>query len=588
MNQQRLKNRNRIVHWYRIALVGMMVCLFFVRSFCASAATKDTKKPSLTVTVSSQEYVKTLDIKIKATDASGIKTVKYSDSYQKTSYFKQNGIELPINQKEIILSIDCNGTYTFYTMDNAGNTKIKRIVVDQIDDTAPILDLSSSVKNQVATIQVGVADLESGISKVTYLKGNISAADQRWEKAKDITGLSEFQVTESGDYTIKAVDEAGNETISVIHITMELKAVWISYLEFSSKGYTKDEFTRYINTMFDRVVSLNMNAVIVQVRPFGDAMYPSAYFPWSKYISGNQGTNPGFDPLKLMIDAAHSRGLEFHAWLNPYRITTASTDIKLLASSNPARKWLTDQSSANDRNVLSFGGNLYYNPASYQVRKLIVDGVTEIVSNYDVDGIHFDDYFYPTLGKDYATLFDAPEYQAYVEKQKAAGSTVKSIANWRRANVNLLVKSVYQAIKEIDSSVSFGISPHGNIDNLTNDEKYYVDVATWLSKDGYIDYICPQLYWTFGHSTCPFDGLLNQWIRLRKNDQVRIYVGIATYRAGSTIEPQWKQTTVLSDMVTYSRNTGKVDGFMFFRYAHFQDRTCLPAVNDLILTIKKR
>ena len=561
--------------------------MLFGMTKTANAAT-DTTKPTLTVNVDTTEYTKAVTFTLKATDKSGIKEVKYIDSYQKTTYFKKNGIKLTLSKGIATVQVTENGTYTFYAIDKAGNTKIKRITIDQIDSTAPVVELSDSVMNQVATISVGVVDLESGIRTVSYLEGNVTSNSKLWVKATDITGKASFEVTKSGDYTVKAVDEVGNETVSVIHITMELKAVWISYLEFSSTGYTEEAFTTYVEKMFDNVVNLHMNAVIVQVRPFGDAMYASSYFPWSKYISGTQGKDPGFDPLEIMIEAAHERGLEFHAWINPYRISTSSTDVKTLADSNQARKWLTDKSTTNDRNVLAFNGSLYYNPASSQVRKLIVNGVKEIVTNYDVDGIHFDDYFYPTLGKNYATLFDAQEYKTYVKAQQDAGKTVKSIADWRRGNVNTLIKSVYSTIKAVDPTVSFGVSPQGNIDNLMSDEKLYVDIKTWLSKDGYIDYIAPQIYWTFENSICPFDDTLDRWLALRTNKKVSMYVGIANYRAGSTIEPQWKEDTILADMVQYSRDTGLVDGFMFFRYAFFSQKVCLPAVNELLPVLDER
>lgn len=572
---------------FQKSLMAFMVLLMLFGITKTANAATDTTKPTLTVKVDTTDYTNAVTFTVKATDKSGIKEVKYIDSNQKTTYFKKNGIKLTLSKGIATVQVTENGTYTFYAIDKAGNTKIKRITIDQIDTVAPVIELSDSVMNQVATISVGVVDLESGIRTVSYLEGNVTNDSKLWKTATDITGKSSFEVTKSGDYTVKAVDEVGNETVSVIHITMELKAVWISYLEFSSTGYTEEAFTTYVEEMFDNVVDLNMNAVIVQVRPFGDAMYASSYFPWSKYISGTQGKNPGFDPLEIMIEAAHERSLEIHAWINPYRIST-STDVKTLADSNPAKKWLTDKSTTNDRNVLTFNGSLYYNPASSQVRKLIVNGVKEIVTNYDVDGIHFDDYFYPTLGKNYATLFDAQEYNTYVKTQQDAGKTVKSIADWRRGNVNTLIKSVYSTIKSIDSTVSFGVSPQGNIDNLMSDEKLYVDIKTWLSKDGYIDYIAPQIYWTFENSICPFDDTLDRWLALRTNKKVSMYVGIANYRAGSSIEPQWKEDTILADMVQYSRDTGLVDGFMFFRYAFFSQKVCLPAVNELLPVLDER
>ena len=159
--------------------------------------------------------------------------------------------------------------------------------------------------------------------------------------------------------------------------------------------------------MFDNAKDLGMNAVIVHVRPFGDAFYPSRYFPWSKYISGTQGKDPGYDPLEYMVEAAHERGLQFHAWINPYRVTSGTTDVNTLSKDNKARKWMTSDDEEQRRRVIAFGGSVLQS-----FRRLgkayYSSGVKEIVENYDVDGIHFDDYFYPVLGTNYAKNFDAP------------------------------------------------------------------------------------------------------------------------------------------------------------------------------------
>jgi uncharacterized lipoprotein YddW (UPF0748 family) len=372
----------------------------------------------------------------------------------------------------------------------------------------------------------------------------------------------------------------------------EFNAVWISYLEFNDRlkdpatgkpGFTKKRFTTLINEMFDNAAGLGMNAVVVHVRPFGDAFYPSKNFPWSKFISGTQGVNPGFDPLEIMINAAHERGLEFHAWINPYRITSGSTDINSLAKTNMARKWLTDKGKSNDRRVLSFGGSLYYNPGDNWVQQLIRDGIEEIITNYDVDGIHFDDYFYPVLGTNYKNNFDSTEYQKYVKWCRENDVKIKTIENWRRDNVNKLVKKVYKLIKEHDESIVFGISPGGFLDVLTMDDRYYCDIKTWLSKPGYVDYICPQLYWSFSHSKYPYAATLDQWLKLRKEKSVKVYVGIAVYKAGSDLEAEWKKDPeILKKMIEYARDTGKVDGFMHFRYDFFYNKATQTGVKNLL------
>lgn len=372
----------------------------------------------------------------------------------------------------------------------------------------------------------------------------------------------------------------------------EFKAVWISYLEFNDRlknpvtgelGFTKERFEQMIDEMFDHVVELKMNAVVVHVRPFGDAMYPSKYFPWSKYISGKQGKDPGFDPLEYMVSAAHERGLKFHAWINPYRVTSGSTNINDLSKDNMAYKCLTNKSKSDDLNVLSFGGSLYYNPSKIWVQTLIRDGIEEIVRNYDVDGIHFDDYFYPTLGANNAKNFDFNEYNEYYDWCKENHVKIKSIADWRRGNVNRLIKKTYELIKGIDETVEFGISPGGFLDYLLMDDRYFCDVKTWLSEPGYIDYICPQLYWSFHHTAFPYDRTLDRWLALRTNTDVKMYVGIATYKSGSSEEADWKKDPmVLKNQIEYGRKTGLVDGYIFFRYDYFYKKATQKGVYNLL------
>jgi uncharacterized lipoprotein YddW (UPF0748 family) len=481
-----------------------------------------------------------------------------------------------------------NGSYTVLATDNAGNQTLQVIKVNNIDKVIPTMSLNYSVMNQVATITTDATDDESGIASISYLKGKVtSLTDEKWStKAKDVTNAASFKVSSAGNYSVKVTDAAGNQYVEVINVVLEFKAVWISYLEFltyGKNGYTQASFEAAIDKMFDNIASMNMNAVVVQVRPFGDAMYDSSYFPWSRYISGTQGVDPGFDPLEYMVEAAHERDLQFHAWLNPYRVTTASTDYSKLSKDNPARVWYEDKDKTNDRNILAFDGSLYYNPAVKEVQTLITNGIKEIVNNYEVDGIHFDDYFYPVIGSKYATTFDNVEYDAYVKESKANVQAPLSIADWRRNNVNTLVKNIYKSIKDIDSSVQFGISPGGFIDSLASHAGYYVDIKTWLSKDGYIDYICPQIYWSFSHSSYPYDKTLDKWLSYRTSSSVKMYVGIATYKAGSSLEADWKNDPdVLRNQVEYGRDTGKVDGFIFFRYDFFYNKVTKPGVDSLL------
>lgn len=355
----------------------------------------------------------------------------------------------------------------------------------------------------------------------------------------------------------------------------EVRAMWVSYLEFGSEKKTEAQWKAKIDKILDNCVAYKMNTVMFQVRPFGDAVYDSDIFPWSKYVSGTQGTDPGYDPFEYVVEAAHKRGLKIEAWINPYRVASGTTDVTKLSKDNPARKFRSTK--GKERYVLAYNGNLYYNPAIAEVRKLIVDGVQEILDKYDVDGIHMDDYFYPALGSSYKTNFDATEYNS-------SGSKL-SIANWRRENVNTLVKSLYKTVKAAGSDLKFGISPAGNINNLKDDTEYYVDIDTWLSKTGYVDYICPQIYWSFDHKTAAYDTMVDKWVKLNSANIVDLYIGIPVYKAGdpSADSGQWaNKTTILRDQILYARDTNAVKGFAFFSYNSFQRSVAQKEVANLL------
>lgn len=390
-------------------------------------------------------------------------------------------------------------------------------------------------------------------------------------------GLKYSYSSKTGIMKLTKKGESSTATNTVVQ-SNELRAMWISYIEFQAYLDTykpnKENFTTFINHIYDNCVSQNMNAVIVHVRPFGDALYQSSYFPWSKYISGKQGVNPGFDPLTIMINEAHKRNLKFHAWINPYRVSF-DTSYSKLAANNPAVIW--HNTADQKRNVLAYAGKLYYNPSKPQVRELIINGVKEIVTNYDVDGIHFDDYFYPSFSSSTVkTVFDATEYNAYKAQQQAAGAKYLNLYDWRRNNVNLLVSGVYEAVKQIKPHVEFGISPAGNIDNLKSNTSYYVDIDTWLSTPGYVDYIMPQIYWAFSHKTAPYDKVVDRWVKLNSAGIVDLHIGIGVYKVGmskSSSYSDWKEwqqdSNLLANQIKYARKTGKVKGFAFFSYEYF-------------------
>lgn len=422
-----------------------------------------------------------------------------------------------------------------------------------------------------------------------------------WDNTnRDVIINSDGTVVEFNDSNIQneqndinELDEQNKQNNDSVERDGELNAMWISYLEYMSMPKNERGFKAEIDKMFDRSKELGMNAVFVHVRSHCDAMYPSDYYPWSIFASGTQGLDPGYDPLKYMIEAAHSRGLEFHAWLNPYRVTGYGSYWSQLAENHPVKIWKSDSDISNDRWAILHKGQYYLNPSFAEVRDMVINGVKEIVDNYDVDGIHFDDYFYPSLNDSDSSLwFDKPEYDE-------SGSSL-SISDWRRENVNMLVKGVYEAIKSIDSNVEFGISPAGNLDNLRRNDAHFVDIDRWFSEDGYVDYIMPQLYWGFERkdrsgniAPYAYENNLNSWMKLASRGNVNLYAGLDMANAGRDIPDrndisEWlRYNDIIARQVTTARATGNVKGFAYFRYEFFNKNVTKNEVDNLVFVLKK-
>ncbi len=388
-------------------------------------------------------------------------------------------------------------------------------------------------------------------------------------------------------FAVPTAGESGQERISVVR-SGELRGVWISYLDWEQMPSDKAGFQKAVDQILDRCVELQMNAVFVHVRPDADAMYPSAYFPWSRFITGTQGKDPGFDPLGYFVRTAHAKGLQFHAWINPYRVTGYHNTWDQVSEDSPVKKWLSDSDPSNDRWVLKQNGAYYLNPAVPEVREMIIGGVREIVQKYTVDGIHFDDYFYPEVDDNNPSRwFDKPEYDA-------SGSSLK-IADWRRENINILIRGVYAAVKALKPGVQFGISPEGYIDHLRGDNRLFTDVDTWMTQEGYIDYIMPQIYWGFEHkladgSPAPFafENNLKVWLDMKKKGSVRLYLGLAMYKTGTNTNdnnetPEWlRRSDIMSRQVEMGRRTGEISGYCFYAYSSFQDEACQKEVSNLM------
>ena len=349
-----------------------------------------------------------------------------------------------------------------------------------------------------------------------------------------------------------------------------MRGVWVSSVANidypSQQVLSADQLKSEADTILNNIAAMGLNTVFLQVRPSADALYQSALFPWSRYVSGTAGQAPDgdFDVLAYWVEGAHSRSLQLHAWLNPYRITRdGKEELDALPETSPAKQ--------HPEWVVEYEGNYYFNPGLPAVQQLVVDGAAEIVRKYDVDGIHLDDYFYP--GTDFN---DAAAYARY-------GEDFDDIGDWRRDNVNTLIASLDETVHAINPELSFGVSPAGIWDNKADNPKgsdtngrssyreIYCDSVEWV-KRGTVDYICPQLYWSIGYEIADFEVLVDWWQDIVSTSDVALYIGIGAYRAAEA-EPGdvWYGTAELERQLDMLDNSIDIQGEVFFSYASLME-----------------
>ena len=342
----------------------------------------------------------------------------------------------------------------------------------------------------------------------------------------------------------------------------EMRGVWISYMELSmeneedkSEAAFKDKFERIAS----RCKSLGFNTLVVQVRPFCDALYKSDYFPYSHILTGIQGKNPHYDPLEIICEVCRAKKLKLHAWVNPYRVRSSQTPAEI-SGRTPSRGLTIETESG-----------AILDPSNEKARKLIVNGVREIVQNYDVDGVQYDDYFYPED-------FEDEDEEQYEEYKSCQQGDIMSIEAWRTLQVNLLISETYIAVHECKKDVVFGISPQGN---LSNNAKLNADVESWCCVKGFVDYICPQLYFSLDNPALSFESALQQWKSLDFAEGVKLYAGLAGYKAGSDAdEGTWKEA---DDILSreYSICQGETDGIILFDYDSLEADDSKKEINNL-------
>ena len=331
--------------------------------------------------------------------------------------------------------------------------------------------------------------------------------------------------------------------------------LWLTYNEINQM--LDSGFEESMNTVIKNCQSLEINNLYFHVRAFGDAVYNSSIFPQNPKVK-----EYNFDILKYVINLCHKNGILVHAWINPYRISNTTENIDEIDPQSPAYKWLMDDNPQNDKNVCIMGG-IYLNPAESEVQQIIINGVREIVSSYDIDGIHFDDYFYPTQSVE----FDSLSYNEYI----AYNLQPLSIEDWRRINVNSLLSGTYNAIKHLNEKVVFSVSPAASVENNYNN--LYADVRAWVDN-GYVDAIIPQLYFGFNYpdENYKFENLLKTWQDVvALNPDVKLYIGLAAYKANPSLEAdkvEWQQNfDIIKRQVEFADNNPKVNGYVYFSYS---------------------
>lgn len=342
----------------------------------------------------------------------------------------------------------------------------------------------------------------------------------------------------------------------------ELRAVWVNYNELSMKslgGGTEEDFKNKAEEMCRNIRAWGMNTVILHVRPFCDAFYPSEHFPWSAYLSGTQGEAVGYDPVGIFLSCAKAQNLSVQAWINPYRVLL-SAEWADLSANNPAKQWYE---AGKFENLLLTDSGIYLNPASLEAQTLIINGVRELLQKYSFDAVHMDDYFYPTTDPS----VDAPSYEAYLS---AGGRLTQD--DWRRENVSMFVSALYTAIKAQNPQTQLVISPGGDI--RKNHDNLYADVERWAREPGFLDVLIPQLYYGFENGTKPFAQTAAEWANLRFAENVALCFGLAAYKCGKedvhagTGSLEWtQQSDILARQLELCRTLPHYGGFALYTYS---------------------
>lgn len=341
-----------------------------------------------------------------------------------------------------------------------------------------------------------------------------------------------------------------------------IRGVWVATVANidwpAQKGLSAEEQKQSMVDLLDKVKAYNMNTIIFQIRPTADAFYKSRFEPYSHWLTGIQGQDPGYDPLQFTIEECHKRGLYIHVWLNPYRINNDTVGYNTYAKDHIIKK--------HPEWVINYGKAKYFNPGLDEVRKFTCDVVRDIVSNYDIDAIHMDDYFYPykIAGQEF------PDSSTFAEYPRG----FKDKEDWRRNNVNLIIKEINETIKSVKPWVEFGISPFAIWRNksedprgsdtkaMTNYDGLYADILLWQEK-GWIDYVLPQLYFNIGYKIADYAVLADWWSKY--NYGANVYAGLAPYRVSKNAkQKEWHNSKEIIRQIKRNMSDPNIRGEIYF------------------------
>ncbi|WP_435925099.1 family 10 glycosylhydrolase [Paenibacillus sp. DYY-L-2] len=445
--------------------------------------------------------------------------------------------------------VEWSATARTATIQKDGNTLILGIGQKTASVNGSSVPLDVSVENKSGRTMVPIRFVSEQLGLVV-----------NWDQK--LRTISLISSAGSAETPIETPEPTLPENPSASH---EMRGAWVSTvsnLDWPSKasyGKADAQKQEYVK-LLDELQGMGINAVFVQVRPSADAIYNSALVPWSSYLTGTAGKDPGYDPLQFLIEETHRRGMEFHAWFNPFRASTGSDASKLPANhvANLHPDW-----------IVKFDGKLYINPGIPEARQHIIDAILEVVQGYDIDGVHLDDYFYPTGETASAKFSDDSTYKSYND------SRIGNKGDWRRDNINQFVRELGTSIHQIKPDIAYGISPFGVWRNKASDvsgsdtkasitayDSTYADVRTWI-KNGWIDYVVPQIYWSMTRKEVRYDILADWWAAQVKGTNVKLYIGHAPYKLG-TPEAGWNSADEIIRQLDYNRGIPEISGSIFF------------------------